>query len=1054
MLKNTIFFPTVHAYNTHLSPSRSRGSRRNRVSLIDSEQPQAQSQMFLSSPFSSSSSATAVSPPATQQLHYQGIQVVEDNSNNARPVLIQLEPPPPPKTRRKRVDATSGSTLHRNHSAYPRSASGSSNSYEEHISIHQAEVDRAYNRRHYSGDVSYIYPYSHSRTPSGQYREPIVLSYEPPKVRTPEDASLLEMTEPEGRGLELDLDFGDGEGHDSEYMDGDLDLDLALEMQKALTLSRSSSRATSKSAWSSRRDHTRAAPDRRRTSASIHAAAARRRSASFQVTTATSKGKNGATRNSRMIIDLPHVNYNGADAIRRKKAKAKEDDPATYIRKRGSLPATPQTKKLFGWEFGWDQLPLPPRSKSTTKSRETEPERNHATFGSVDAATEDSFMDVMKGEEVASQPTRARKLKKRSKSASRHAEAENAIGSQSAAYPLPTKARFPEPAMESPPSSASYNTFGIRRHHGRSPSRPGTPESKKSGGSHGSKSSFGSVPPNIHLQGHDQSHRPVLNLKRSFKMGVGRTLGPSLTLASVDNGDNIKEHRERRIDRDGDFGDELVNEEELDDVDSEIRSIAAAKVVSATIARASPAATIVTAPAQANIATPPPSTSSSSRYNVKYPALIPTLRPVLPAIVTAGATATASTGCVPFPKSAPPTMKSSPMLRTPSRTKAPHTSGSTWRPHPFADPVESSQTTRRTSVPASYSNESSTDDDMISLEREMEEIRGLRSGGGQNKMDSPTTQFKELAALMSIPMPAVPALPSPIPSPRKLKGGIFAGQKQPPMSTSPTNKSDWMPISTSSAAGAASISSQEDYPYRFPMFFPGSNSNSPPKVQPTSTNPRGPGSGLRLSAKTMDTVRSAFAGVSARMSMRTSMHSTATGSTKGGTPNGGNFGETIAEDRYGDFMDLCDPFASPPMPVSTIPIAPVVKKKPSKHGSVTREVGDNSWVDSSILEGIEELGTKKMSAWGKLPMPVRSYSPNLGTSSKRHSGNGRVAVVRVVGKPSRRHKKDRRSRKSTLPGSSTKPQSLAEDADFGLEEALLSQRLLSRLDAHGWESRV
>ncbi|KAF4620867.1 hypothetical protein D9613_000189 [Agrocybe pediades] len=985
MLKNTVSFPSVHAYNTHLSPSRARASRRNRASTVDAEQPQAQSQMLPTSAFPPSATPTTFAS-LSPQLYPQQSPLLGD----PRPALIQIEPPPPPRMRRKRVDAGLGNAIETS-LAYPGSASNSTGSSHSHEEF----GGQNHGRRSYSGDAPYTYPYSHSRTTSRQYREPIVLAYQPPKVRTPDDASLFEMTEPEEKGLE-------SEGANAKETDSDLELNLEVEMQKALTLSRSSSVATSRSGVSSRRGHARAAGERKRASASIHAAASRRMSASFQVTTATSKAKAkaGSVRNSKMLIDLPHVSHERNSYVMSQKKKpttSKEDDPATYIRKRGSIQsAVPPTKKLFGWEFGWDPLPLSSRgarSKSATRSQDAD----------------ESFIA---GEDVVRQPTRARKLKKRSKSTLRSANEETFSMPQVADYPLPLPKRtsLPGSEMESPPSSASFNTFGIRRHHARSSSRPGAAESKKS-----SFESDEALSCNGHVHHHQPQQRPVLNLKRSFKMGIGRTLGPSLSLASVDDG----RHQPGRVERRKEKGETSPspNEEDLEDVDSEIRSIAAAKLVSASIARVTPAATIVAAPASAaRITTPPTSTEitgSAAPVNIKHPALMSTPRPVLPAIVTVPT--------VPFPKSAPATMKAFSIGRSPSSAKPPRTGGSTWRPHPFAEsPAKSPM---HGSVTAAYLNDvgalSSPEDDVVSLEREMEEIRGSRSGG-QSKMDSPTTQFKELAMLMSIPMPESTTLPKPIPSSRKSKGGALEAQKSSP------------------------IPSQDDYPYRFPMFFPGSNSNSPPKVQPTSATPRGPGSGLRLSAKTMDTVRNAFAGV--RLSMRASMHSTAAGSTKGTA----SVGEKITEDRYGDFMDLCDPFASPPMSASTIAISPVVRKKTSRHGSVARDGG--SKVDEAISEEAEEQVERKMSAWGRLPMPARSNSP--GPSSKRPSSGGRVAV-RAVGKPSRKHKKDKRSRKSTLPGLTPKPPLNAlEDADFGFEEAVLSQRLLSRLDAHGWESRV
>lgn len=231
---------------------------------------------------------------------------------------------------------------------------------------------------------------------------------------------------------------------------------------------------------------------------------------------------------------------------------------------------------------------------------------------------------------------------------------------------------------------------------------------------------------------------------------------------------------------------------------------------------------------------------------------------------------------------------------------------------------------------------------------------------------------------------------------------------------------------------------------------------------------------------TMSTVRNTFAGIGARMSSATSrmsVNSTVSGFKAG---NGNAFGEMVMDDTYGDFMDLRDPFASPP-PTSTVAIVPPLpsvaasqrkKKSRSKVGVILgNEVLDA--IDSGYGAGmgqVDDATRKKINAWGKLPVPVRSFSPvpsagsgNAPSGSKRHSF---IISGRIVGKPSsaashsrkhHHHKKERRTRKTTLPSmagalAASKPG--AEDADFGLEEALLSQRLLNRLVSDGWEGRV
>ena len=134
--------------------------------------------------------------------------------------------------------------------------------------------------------------------------------------------------------------------------------------------------------------------------------------------------------------------------------------------------------------------------------------------------------------------------------------------------------------------------------------------------------------------------------------------------------------------------------------------------------------------------------------------------------------------------------------------------------------------------------------------------------------------------------------------------------------------------------------------------------------------------------------------------------------------------EMVIDDIDGDFMDLRDPFASPP---------------PSKLVSVN------------------------MNAWGRLPVPSTLPLP----STTPETSNGGGASLEVTNRKKahshhgerRKHKKEKRARKvavtagvlaetsSSLHGYSAPCSAGEEDADFGVEEALLSQRLLRRLDS-------
>ena len=178
----------------------------------------------------------------------------------------------------------------------------------------------------------------------------------------------------------------------------------------------------------------------------------------------------------------------------------------------------------------------------------------------------------------------------------------------------------------------------------------------------------------------------------------------------------------------------------------------------------------------------------------------------------------------------------------------------------------------------------------------------------------------------------------------------------------------------------------------------------------------------------MGTVRNAFAGVGAKVSARMSINSASTRSSAGAAAS-----DTVApsvrmgmDDIDGDFMDLRDPFASP-------------------------------------------QSSKLVNAWGRLAIPSTlllpgtapetskgGISPEIANRKKAHSYHGER----------RKQKKEKRDRKaadttagvlvetnSSLHGYGLSAPCSAgeEDADFGVEEALLSQRLLRRLDSVSFE---
>ncbi|PPQ82459.1 hypothetical protein CVT25_007257 [Psilocybe cyanescens] len=1294
MLKNSVSFPTVHAYNTHLSPSRSRTAEKSKSKSNPAPTPlllynnhNQHHHQYNNNNNSINNSSSSNTAPAAAYFSPVGngipsASVIQIAETNTRPVLIQLAPPPPPRTRRKRVDAfaTRGQgevdmrerEKERTRMDVPRSVSGTGSNIDSSVrysngndgeegelqgdpldeldlysysnlnapqSYRYTQPEQRYHHQHLGYDGTppldgVATAYTHGTGVSGynthvrRTSQPITLTYEPPVMSG--GLSMLETSETEGEmtGAGEDLDFEDVMDDDEdmgmrmEDMDGDLDLED--EMQKAL--SRSSSMATTMSGLS-RGHHAGGSAGSNGTN--------KRRTSLRRVV-----GGGGVTANLTSI----RTTKSAAAAVPLKpktakpKPKAKKtamEDPATYIRKRGSIPVASPTRRLFGWEFAWDPIPLPAggagargRRGSVGVVKKSRDAHGNGSWNEKEAekAQESSFMDLRGSQRDAGAGSAsttvavavgvtARKLKRHSTPAGsvyarsvigaggggmrRQEKWEDVFGvamtsaagqppvvarvagemgngngngvaaakklkkkrSQSVTRPVtadtPSRAAFvpgSAPAPSSNPGSGSAlphsaNSNSYIAHDAiktassgtnKTSSRPGTADSANKG-SHGSKASLGS----------GSSMRRGLQLKRSFKMSVGRTMGPGLTLASAgavsgkqeweEKGKDAEREnargRERRSNERVRTGEDEDEEDADVDVDGEIRSLAAARLVSASIARATPAATIVTAPSVGfSTPSPPPSayqaTSKSSPVNIAYPSLSSSstaapvaARPTLPAIVTSPIPIPTASA-VPFPLSAPASRRPQrgfpPVVRSPSsagQQQQPHTSGSTWMPHPFADPLEQTMPMSGAKSYITAGSEggaaSSIEDDVVQLEREMEEIRGRR-GDGNDATDSPTTRFRELAAMVeaqagplsdSAPSPTLsssmtPSLTSmfarahaqaqnvaPPPPPKtsekekeKVKSKIFGGghfQKRVALSSPPVAKSDWGPQSSVSSSGYGG-----GFLYRFPMIFPNSFTGSPPRSSPLVNGsgngqsqaavprpgtPRG-GSTLRLSA--METVRSTFASVGARMSSATSrmsVTSSAGASLRGGGGHG--FGEMIMEHIDGDFMDLRDPFASPPpasniatvaVPATTIPS----KKSSGKNRGSERE---KNGAGNDGAEKVPDALKRKMNTWGKLPMPVRSFSPapsagsgNASSSgAKRHSFvNGRP-VVRVVGRPSsvhhRKHKKERRSRKATLPSMASAMGPLkagAEDADFGLEEALLSQRLLNRLDSDDWESRM
>lgn len=396
--------------------------------------------------------------------------------------------------------------------------------------------------------------------------------------------------------------------------------------------------------------------------------------------------------------------------------------------------------------------------------------------------------------------------------------------------------------------------------------------------------------------------------------------------------------------------------------------------------------------------------------------------------------------------------------------------------------------------------------------------------GGESGMNLERTS----ARLQTLQMPT----PRHTPIKEKARVQILSKAKMgedvalPPTNITPHTSCASMKPSPSSKTGSVGASPRSPSP-TFPMIFRGSFSSegrrslSPMPWPPTSpldaqflghgisgqpetpssphststSRRRSATSPLRLSAMTIGSVKNAFAGViggvfGSRTSTTTSFPqtrnmsnhpslNTIASSTGDAMYGAGAFegGEIMITDdgSYGDFMDLRDPFASPP-PGS-------VKSTPNRHAREGlmdvdssedghRGYQGNVFVGSTGGHSRGEFG-RRMSAWGKFPITTKRYSNSVGGTNNRAVGLGyalspvssisRSGGVQKWGaahpnlKP-RRSRKERRMRKSSTLGVVKNTGSKVgvsenvtkvlgdEDIDFDVEEALLAQKLLKRLN--------
>ncbi len=424
---------------------------------------------------------------------------------------------------------------------------------------------------------------------------------------------------------------------------------------------------------------------------------------------------------------------------------------------------------------------------------------------------------------------------------------------------------------------------------------------------------------------------------------------------------------------------------------------------------------------------------------------------------------------------------------------------------------------------------------------QIEESRrvGKRVGRGSGMNTPSRSRFAKLPAMQTLQVPT----PRPTPEQKKTRFQTLSKAKMektvalPPTNITPHFRDASMKPSPSTKAGSVGTSPGSSLTRTLPMIFRGSFSSegrrslssapSPPTSplntrsfahsisgqpetysSPPSTSTsrrRSATSPLRLSAITIESVKSAFAGVvggvlgsrtsttasppqTTNMNKHPSLNAITSGTSSSNAAHGTGVFEggeiMIMGDSYGDFMDLRDPFASPP-PTK-------VKRNPNGHvreGLMNVDSFDDGhgacyedvFVGSTGGHSRGEFG-RRMSAWGKLPMPMKEYSNSAGGMSNRgvglnhalpsttSAGRSGGAQRRNAAHPmvkSRRSRKERRTRKSSMLGvvKNTTGSKVGisgkgtkvlgdEEVNFDIEEALLAQKLLKRLDDDWWEGRV
>ena len=590
--------------------------------------------------------------------------------------------------------------------------------------------------------------------------------------------------------------------------------------------------------------------------------------------------------------------------------------------------------------------------------------------------------------------------------------------------------------------------------------------------------------------------RRGLSLKRSFKMGstVGRTLGPGLTLSSAglnaasasrpcasksirrceSEGFGFREEAEKCHKREEkekrekkgsmNLGDDDGKEDDEDvDVKIDMRSV---RLVSASCVSATPASVCVGVDFDFDVGGGLASKSSGSDGPVKYRTIPKSSmlhsRPSLPIMNTTTAASVTVCSTVTDQHQDQHDEQNPVLLTATSCGYDEHA----WKPHHSSVDLFRSETS----------------DSRINGDISPEQI--MSRGKDNDRLSSLPILPPLPPLLLSPPLPSSTQSQSLPLTPTKSRSSIlsktsissFKKQSAPPALPPVPRSLDWPhSMSTKNAAAVSMVSLTHSRSHS------GSQSVAESGQGQGKTNSKSllqtPRPSMRLSAMNMGTMRSAFAGVGAKVSARMSVNNATTrGGVSAGTGNAAasSLDVSMGVDD-GDFMDLRDPFAPPPPSklVSVFRTGDHIgggggdfwvseRAMSSLGGGDTAGYDDEDSVEVGITRRMGNMSGGKrrmnMNAWGRLPIP--STLPVLGSAP----GTSSASVSSLVAARKKAHShhgerkkhKEKRARLGELDSSELNVpcsgyNACEEDADFDIEEALLAQRLLRRLDSVEWD---